>query len=98
MKKYRRFIVLLIVLVFMTMGALWAKDQYAVPILMYHRIDDGADLSKLSVSPESFRNQMQFLKKHNYNVVDLASLADLVKRDRLPYKTISITFDDGYEN
>ena len=98
MKRYRRLIILLGVLVFVGLGFLWAREQYVVPIIMYHRIDEGATLSKLSVSPESFKRQMGFLERHNYNVVRLEELPDLIKRGALPYKTIAITFDDGYEN
>jgi peptidoglycan/xylan/chitin deacetylase (PgdA/CDA1 family) len=65
---------------------------------MYHRIDDKAALSKLSVTPGSFRSHMEFLKRHNYNVVHLADLPDMIGRGNIPHKTIAITFDDGYEN
>ncbi len=95
---YRRFIVLIVVLILVAGGFLWAKEQYVIPIVMYHRIDGQAKLSKLSVSPESFKRQMQFLKRHRYNVVKLDDLPDLIKKGDVPYKTIAITFDDGYEN
>lgn len=98
MKKYRRFIILLVGLILVIASFLWAKEQYVVPIIMYHKIDDNAAFSKLSVSPESFRKQIVFLKKRNYNVVKLQDLADLIKEHKVPYKTIAITFDDGYEN
>jgi len=97
-KRYRRLIILLGVLVFVGLGFLWTREQYVVPVIMYHRIDDGAVLSKLSVSPESFKRQMSFLERRNYNVVRLEDLPDLIKGGKLPYKTIAITFDDGYEN
>jgi len=97
MRKYRRFIAA-IAFIFVIAGFLWAKEQYVVPILMYHRIDDGAAISKISVSRESFKRQMSFLKRHNYNIVSLEELSDLIKNARIPYKTIAITFDDGYEN
>jgi len=89
---------LLAALIFVIAGFLWTKEQYVVPIIMYHRIDEDARISKLSVSPESFRRQMSFLKRLHYNVVRLEDLPDLVASGRIPYKTIAITFDDGYEN
>lgn len=79
-------------------GFFWIKEKYVVPVLMYHNIDENAPLSKLSVSPQSFKRQMGFLKRHNYNVVSLEELADLMAKGRIPYKTIAVTFDDGYEN
>lgn len=98
MKRYRHFIVLVVVFIVTISGFLWAQQQYVAPILMYHSVDNKAGVSKLSVYPEGFRRQMLFLKKHRYNVVKLEDLPDLMKKGRLPHKTIAITFDDGYEN
>lgn len=95
MKRYRRFIILV---VFVVAGFLLAKEQYVVPIIMYHRVDDNASISRLSVCPDSFRRQISFLKRHDYNVVKLEELTELVRERKIPYKTIAITFDDGYEN
>jgi peptidoglycan/xylan/chitin deacetylase (PgdA/CDA1 family) len=76
----------------------YARAQYVVPIIMYHKIDGNSAVSRLSVSPENFRAQMKFLKKHKYNVVRLEDLAEMLKEKKLPSKTIAITFDDGYED
>ncbi len=78
---------------------LYLRDQYVVPILMYHRIDDRYVESKLSVSPESFARQMRFLKVHNYNVISLDEAAELFKEGSpIPHNTVVVTLDDGYEN
>ncbi|MFC1666780.1 polysaccharide deacetylase family protein [Candidatus Omnitrophota bacterium] len=98
LRAKKRFIVLFGALVFLISGIFYARAQYVVPVIMYHSIDDNAYASKLSVSPESFRRQMSFLKKHNYNVVRLEDLPGLIRRGNIPYKTIAITFDDGLEN
>ncbi|MFC1621609.1 polysaccharide deacetylase family protein [Candidatus Omnitrophota bacterium] len=98
MRKNRSLITLVAVFIFIVAGFLWAREQYVVPIIMYHRVDDRASVSKLSVCPDSFRKQIAFLKRHNYNVVKLEELAELIKTKEIPYKTIAITFDDGYEN
>lgn len=74
------------------------RAQYVAPIIMYHNIDANSAGSRLSVSPESFKRQMRFLKNQHYNVVKLEDLADMVRKNKFPLKTISITFDDGYEN
>jgi len=65
---------------------------------MYHKIDNDAEVSKLSVSPKSFEREISFLKRHNYNVVKLEDLVKLVKSGKFPPRTIAITFDDGYED
>jgi len=70
-----------------------------VPILMYHNIDQNWEKSKISVSPQSFEKQMRFLVRNRYNIVSLDKLAGMLKSDKkIPYKTVAVTFDDGYEN
>lgn len=98
MIRKKRFIFLSAILILALIGFLWARQQYVIPIIMYHNIDKKADSSKLNVSPESFKKQMSFLKRHKYNVVRLEELPDLIKKGKVLYKTIVITFDDGYEN
>ena len=98
MRRYRRFIILIVALGFILAGFLWAREQYVIPIIMYHSIDEKSASTKLSVSPGSFERQMYFLKKGNYNVVRLEDLLDLMKNEKIPNKTIAITFDDGFEN
>lgn len=67
---------------------------------MYHSITEEVQPgNRLQVSKETFRRQMHFLKKHNYKVIPLERLADLIKeKKRIPNKTVIITFDDGYKN
>jgi len=98
MKKFRKIIVIGISVIIITAAILWIKAQYVVPIIMYHNIDANSAGSRLSVSPESFKRQMRFLKSQHYNVVKLEDLADIVRSNAFPLKTIAITFDDGYEN
>lgn len=75
------------------------QTAYVVPILMYHSIDHNSKNSKLSVSPESFARQMEFLHKNNYNVISLEKAVPYIARKaRPPAKTIAVTFDDGFEN
>lgn len=73
-----------------------------VPILMYHYISEpppGADIYRvdLSVTPESFRQQMAFLKENGYTPIDFYELSTaIVAHIELPEKPIILTFDDGY--
>jgi len=98
MFKCKFFIVSITTLALVITSALFVKAQYVVPIIMYHNIDEKSVSSSLSVSPGSFKKQMCFLKNQHYNVVKLEDLADMVKKNKFPLKTITITFDDGYEN
>ena len=75
------------------------KSAYVVPVLMYHAIDHNDKATKLSVSPESFEAQMKFLHKNRYNVVTLDRLISYIRnKEKIPSKTLAITFDDGYYN
>jgi len=98
MKRFRRIIIPAVILVIAASVILYIKAQYVAPVIMYHKIDGDSSRSRLSVSPESFERQMRFLKRHKYNVVKLEDLAEMVKKNQFPAKTIAVTFDDGYEN
>lgn len=92
-------VVLSVIIATALIAYLFLRSIYAVPILMYHNIDQHYKESKLSVSPESFERQMRFLRKHGYNIVSLEELVELLSSEKpLPYKTIAVTFDDGYKN
>jgi peptidoglycan/xylan/chitin deacetylase (PgdA/CDA1 family) len=80
-------------------AAVFLKAAYVVPVLMYHSIDDRGKETKLSLSPESFARQMEFLHKYRYNVVGLDKIAIYMrKKEKIPPRTVAITFDDGYYN
>jgi peptidoglycan/xylan/chitin deacetylase (PgdA/CDA1 family) len=96
--KRKSFIVSIAILALVITSALFVKAQYVVPVIMYHKIDTNSAASRLSVSPDSFKRQMRFLKNQRYNVVKLEDLARIIKKDKIPPKTIAITFDDGYES
>ncbi len=73
-----------------------------VPILMYHYISTPPENANnyrvtLSVPPETFRAQMQYLADNGYTTITLNDLSRAItdKQD-LPAKPIILTFDDGY--
>ncbi len=80
----------------------WRPCKKGLPILMYHKIGnppEGSKLKKLWVSTDMFRRQMDYLKRHHYNPVtftDLYNHWDGIKP--LPANPMVITFDDGYKN
>lgn len=75
------------------------KEQ--VPVLMYHKVNpyfyDGG--KGLRVTPEAFREQMEYLYERGYHTVSLDQLmGHWQKKGDLPSKPVVITFDDGYED
>lgn len=75
-----------------------------VPILMYHYISippEGADKYRmdLSVSPDNFREQMQYLFDNGYKTVSLYDLSlAITNKSQLPERPVIITIDDGYRD
>lgn len=75
-----------------------------MPALMYHHIQ-GLNEAKeknqtaLTVTPEFFRNQMQYLKDKGYVIVSLENLIAFFDSGiTLSAKPVLITFDDAYED
>ena len=76
-----------------------------VPILMYHHISDNSrwpddDRKKrLTVLPEQFAEQLEYLQRTGYTTITLDDLvAALDTGAPLPNKPVILTFDDGYQD
>ena len=54
--------------------------------------------TKLSVSPESFKRQMEYLDRAGYSVVSLREAAEMIRKGDRNEKTVALTFDDGPVN
>lgn len=84
--------------------AVLGAKTFFVPILMYHYIRVNPYPSdrvgfNLSVTPDNFNAQMDYLSSHGYQTVSLDELgAALFSGASLPKKPIVITFDDGYKD
>ncbi|OAF15435.1 hypothetical protein AYJ54_39330 [Bradyrhizobium centrolobii] len=72
-----------------------------VPVLMYHRIaTDGPEgLARYRVNPDTFAEQMLWLRRNGYHTINSEQLAWFVAND-YPFegRPLLITFDDGYED
>lgn len=81
-----------------------APDSLRVPILVYHNIQSAAEGravrgADLTMRPEIFAAQMQYLKDHQIPVVSFTALVEALEGKRtLPAKAVVITFDDGRVN
>lgn len=76
---------------------LFYRANFETPILMYHEVGDRWNGSSTSVSVAAFKRQMEFLRVHRYRVISLANFLKELKTDRrISFKTVVVTFDDGY--
>jgi len=81
------------------------KD-FAVPVLMYHRICDLTPaesksplLRDLSVSPADFEAQLRYLKENGFTFLHVSDVEQALSAgDALPEKAVAITMDDGYQD
>jgi peptidoglycan/xylan/chitin deacetylase (PgdA/CDA1 family) len=68
-----------------------------VPILCYHRFGEHGD--RLEVSEAQFREQLNYLKAHDYRVIPMADLPEFLRGERaLPKRAVVLTIDDGHRS
>ncbi len=72
-------------------------------VLLYHRVNDhdpmalGPVSAELSVRPEDFEWQLDWLRRHGFRPVDLASFTAMIEgRLSADPRAVLLTFDDGY--
>ena len=67
------------------------------PILLYHRIGgrDGSFMDKYTVTPETFKLQMDWIKQHNWRPIALEDISTEISR-KSAGRFLVITFDDGF--
>jgi len=69
-----------------------------IKILAYHDIGNSKYLS-LTVPEEILKKQIEDLLNYKYNIISLKEAIMLLKTgERIPNKTVVITFDDGYKS
>jgi len=67
-----------------------------LPILTYHSLDDSG--SVISVSPSVFAEQMRALHQAGIHTLSLPAAAEALRSERVPVRSVVLTFDDGFEN
>ena len=90
---------------FVLLALLIALKSYAAPsthghgvILLYHHVAIDTPPST-SISPEKFKEHLEFLRDNNYSVIALDKMIKSVSEGTyLPDKSVAITFDDGYSS
>ena len=100
MFKRKKLVILGITAVVLAGLALFIKQQYTLPILMYHSVVPKVSQGNLlEVSADTFERQMAFFRKHRYNVMALEEAKDYITQKKMiPARSVVLTLDDGYED
>lgn len=80
-------------------GIKTTSQDMNIPVLCYHDVTpNNPDNNGLLISPEKFKEQLQYLKDNNYTPITLDELYDYLRNNKeIPGKPVVITFDDGYK-
>jgi peptidoglycan/xylan/chitin deacetylase (PgdA/CDA1 family) len=69
------------------------------PVLLYHHIGSNGRRSRSYMEPVLFEEHLRHLRDGGYHVIYFADLVESIRSGRkLPRKTVSITFDDGWKD
>ena len=72
-------------------------NSSTLPILMYHGVD--VLLSVVTLHPDRFRWQMEWLHRHGYSGISLGDLVRcMIAGESFPERSVVLTFDDGYQS
>lgn len=67
-----------------------------IRFLFYHRVS--RDRDELAVTPERFREQMEYLASQDYRAIDVVEAAELLASGEVPPRTVALSFDDGFRD
>lgn len=84
----------------MKQKTIYARDQYKIPVLMYHHLTyDSSKWNESCISPDKFREELLYLKLLGYNTILFREyISHIESGTTLPENPIIITFDDGYKS
>ncbi len=100
-KRLLAIVVCVAIVLSVTVAAAQTTSEYIeLPVIMYHHISNKQSaLGKYVVSPEQFKNDIEYILSLGYTPISTTQLADYVDgKGELPEKPILITFDDGHES
>jgi peptidoglycan/xylan/chitin deacetylase (PgdA/CDA1 family) len=70
-------------------------DGCRFPVLMYHNVHP--DPSIISISPETFNQQIEWLYNQGFKALGLSLLIEHLRNGKeIPLNSVFLTFDDGY--
>jgi peptidoglycan/xylan/chitin deacetylase (PgdA/CDA1 family) len=73
-------------------------EETGVTVLIYHRFGEDKYPST-NIAVERFREQLEYLKNNDYEVIPLQQLLQFIKKGtKVPARSVVITIDDGYRS
>ena len=69
-----------------------------IPVLMYHRINRPDPNSSLTVSPENFKKQIDWLIQKKFRFLSLDEVLESKTRAPVWERSVAFTFDDGFRD
>lgn len=90
-------ILILLMIYAAVMFNLFTPPVKGLPVLMYHKIEDGKN-DGLTVSSENFEKQLAWLKIKGYKSLLFSEIKNIGQNDPLPSGAVVLTFDDAYFN
>lgn len=105
MSKVKKVIIVIwIILIFiMIVWGVYIKINPRVAVLCYHNIATLGEMQNFpeeadwTISVDNFKEQLEYLKRHNYKTLTLEEFKKWKNKEiELPFKSVLITFDDGF--
>ncbi len=85
-------------LLILTALSIISLNSHGLVILQYHHISDKTP-ALTSTSPKLFKKHMQYLDEHQFQILDMKDLPNLLRGKKpLPNHSVIITFDDGFKS
>lgn len=101
-KNKLKFLILLII-IFLIANIIYFYKHPKIPVLCYHNIATSdeklkyPDESDWTITTENFKEHLDYLKNNNYKTLTMDEFYNWkIGNLNLPYKSVLITFDDGF--
>lgn len=95
--------IIIIILLSILLFGIYVKSNPKVAVLCYHNVATEEEKAKYPeesdwiITVENFEEQLQYLQKHGYKTLTTKEFYDWKQgKIELPYKSVLITFDDGF--
>lgn len=74
-----------------------SQNKTSIPCFVYHRFGE-PDLPSTNISISVFRQQLEYLRQHDYQVLTIGELDEFYRSDSTFENVAVLTVDDGYKS